>query len=425
MNHSDLELLAAYFDRELPSWKRKKVFKLIQGSAEARARFRGFLKDHRGLRKLVIAEPTGALVKNTMARIHSPRFLQSKDYYSPTREVVLNPLFALSMAAGILVITCGISVYIFSSIKTLDQEASQAAAKNKTENALAQTKPSPAKEETPSAISQENTGKAKAEQVAKGSGKENPQNSLAKSPSNTVAGKGKSLNNNQEELPLTAPAMEVFSLVRVESTTPLVLKTLTANENEIKASLYSFTSKEKEIRLEIPAKDAGKAMAQLKAALAALKIQLLSDPVTSRRMRSPQWKTNYLLLVEDISTAELIALVLTAQTAPAGKDKEPSAAWDTVVVSKITANDRKQLKTMAGFSPEEIPMAPGEKTAPGFGEQKSKGSSELVGRKTALGLAYNPVRPALNSPEIKKFFEARKPIQKGNLQVLFLIRSDL
>ena len=109
-----------------------------------------------------------------------------------------------------------------------------------------------------------------------------------------------------------------------------------------------------------------------------------------------------------------------------------------VVVTRLTKLDYKELSDLLGIDAAKVepPKATGplgtDLSKPLFEQTADQVGKALDGKKAvsksddahqALVLAYNPVLPPKNSPEVKLFLESRKPAKPDTIRAIIVLRS--
>ena len=245
----------------------------------------------------------------------------------------------------------------------------------------------------------------------------------------------------KEEL-LTNPTMEIFKPEMVESSVkPVIVKLHDLDQDTPRKKLSDELTKDTGFRVELPCDNGTRAFDRLKAVCKEQKIEIQIDQKAQLRLKTPQAKTNYVLYIENVTPEELARLVqqLGAEDKKAAAKKPSEAHFVSMVVTRLTKRDYKELSDLLGVDPSKV--EPPKATGP-FGTDLSKPLSEqtaeevakaLEGNKTApktaaaahqaLVLAYNPVLPPKNSPEVKHFLEGRKPAKPGTVRAIIVLRS--
>jgi hypothetical protein len=236
---------------------------------------------------------------------------------------------------------------------------------------------------------------------------------------------------------LTAPAMERFKLEMVEGAAkPVILKLHELDQEPVLVRLASEVSKAPGFRLELPCDNGTRAFERLQAACKDQKIGVLIDQKAQQRLKDPKAKTNYVLYVENLTPEELIRFVqeIGAEDRKAAAKKPADAHFDRLVVTRLTKRDYKELSDLLGIDPSHVePTGPlGTDLRKPLQEQTADQLAKLLsGEKPtakpegqqALVLAYNPVLPPKNSPEVKKFLDTRKPAKPGTVRAILVLRS--
>jgi hypothetical protein len=184
------------------------------------------------------------------------------------------------------------------------------------------------------------------------------------------------------------------------------------------AKLRGEIEKETALRVELPCREAVKGFNRLKAALKEVNISLLIDSEAENRLSKPRLKTHYAILLENITADELAQMLahLGAEDKKAAEAKPKSdGQFSKMIANRLTDTDRKELADLLRVERPLLDRV--EKIDAG----KPGGNAE----RAALAVTFNPVRPAANSKEVKRYFETRKVTKADAVQVLLVIREPL
>jgi len=148
----------------------------------------------------------------------------------------------------------------------------------------------------------------------------------------------------------------------------------------------------------------------LEAIVAATPDLVLLYPSALNRLSKPRLKTNFAVWVEDL-TAEELARVL----ARLGSDDkkavqarpQPDGQFSKMVLNPLSDADRKELAQLLRADLRPVTAA------------KPAAKAERL----ALLVAYNPERPQAGSPQLKRYFDSRRPLHTGGLQALLVLRE--
>jgi hypothetical protein len=259
----------------------------------------------------------------------------------------------------------------------------------------------------------------------------------------------------KEDDAFTYPGLEIFTPPAVPNPTvdlPIPFKLRELGEEATRKRLLAELQKDSAFRVELPCDNGTRAFERLQTVFKARHVTLTIDATAQRRLAHPQWKTNYVLLAEDLTPDELAALLqpLTADDKNGGKPAE--GPFDSLVLTRMTERDHKELASLLGVEPAQAapPKAAGplgadphKSPADGTLDQltaalagqggtpprpepgKSPGvkPADKPAEHTLLVMPYNPVRPKPDSEEVRRFLAERKPIRPGALQVLLVLRG--
>jgi hypothetical protein len=401
------QLLTGFVDGELSNRQRKAVQRLLRRSPEARTLLRKLRQDAAHLRSL--PRPHAAPdVSEQVVRAIRQRGLQP----SGRRSVAAGrPTFWYGYAAAAMVLLAvGLGSFLFFSHPKQQKNGADQIA----EVTVPQDQP-------------KETGRERTEETAKvipetpkGVGKAGgPANEMASAGGVKMASPDESswVKITPVEPPVVAAPienMELFKPTVVEAPFSLIrdVRQLDA------AKLRSEIEKETALRVELPCREAVKGFNRLKADLKEFNISLLVDAEAENRLSKPRLKTHYAILLEDLSADELARLLahLGAEDKKAAEAKPKSdGQFSKMVANRLTDTDRKELSDLLHV---ERPLLD---RVEKIDASKPAGNAQ----RSALAVTFNPVRPAANSKEVKRYFETRKVTKADAIQVLLVIREPL
>jgi hypothetical protein len=208
-----------------------------------------------------------------------------------------------------------------------------------------------------------------------------------------------------QEVPL--PDLEIFKPHIVKPPFALLEKV-----HELRADqLRKQFGEEPTLRIELPCADTARGFRRLQTALKEAGVSLAIDAAAQNRLDKPRLRSNYVLFVEDLTADELAGLLakLGSDDKKASEHRtKPDGQFSKMVVNAISDADRRELSVVLHVDQNVL--------QPGAG--KGKGAERL-----AMAVTYNPERPKPNSPEVKRYFDNRKPARPGALQVLLVLRE--
>jgi hypothetical protein len=213
-----------------------------------------------------------------------------------------------------------------------------------------------------------------------------------------------------DEPAVTADAMEMFKPEKPNVARPITVRLRDLDREATRTRLLGEWRQDTAFRLELPCKDGARAFDRLQAIWKARGNSLLIDQVAQGRLKRPQWKTNYVLLIEDLLPEELLQLLqqLAAEDRKGEAKRPPDVLFSSLVVTRMTRLDHKELSDLLGVDFSVATAGQGGGTRPD---------------RQALALAYNPVRPRPGSAEVKRYLDNRKPGRPGTAQVLLVLRG--
>jgi len=433
MKKHELKLLTAFVDGELPSSMQNEVNELVQNSAEARELLRLFKQDALMIRNQVPMECSYELTQKILNNI-KVRPLSRIAHLNKRDDLMMRPWFSLVAVAAILAITTFISFYAVNAFLAMQEN----------EQAKGQLARSPNKNVENDNNAQANNAEAieKAEQIAMQEkqnllpvspelNKENDKSSkmrplLVQNKSSDITSKGKEL--------LAAPANETFNLIKVDAPLPWVLRKKDVDGEVSGRTLSKVISHDARLKIELSCKDNAAAFAQLKMNLNKMGYFVYSDVSTLMRLKNKNDKSpvNYMIYLDNANVNDLAKLL--GQEKPTlakdvAKATPASSFWEALVVSKLSSNDRKTMKSVLGFEPTEQGGSSLNATAKPANDstELAKGSSLQSLKKNkspALAVSFSASQNLVNSVEVKQYLEAVKSSNQSGIKVLVVLRTE-
>jgi hypothetical protein len=446
---SQRQLLTAYVDGELSRRQRRQVARLLERSPDARLLLSQLQQDAAALGSLRAPPLDFDLSDSVILDIRARRLSPIRRRAQPLAQG-FPAWVAVAVAASVL---CAISLasYIgFAAYLSHSSGPSPDANVAKKDGPPPSDRRAPApgeKPETPpdskNEIAHNETTPKRYEFVGPpepGPGDDNP--AIAKNPStpkpDDPAPPDPGPMKDDLGPALTDRAMERFELEKVVGAAkPVIVKLHDLDQADPRKRLNDELAQSNGFRLELPCDNGTRAFDRLQAACKDQKIGLLIDQKAQQRLKATQYKTNYVLYIENVTAEELSRLVqqLGADDKKAAAKKANDAQFDRLVVTRLTKRDYEELAKLLGVDPSKVePIGPlgtdlrrpfPEQTAEQIGkalEGENSKSKSADGRQ-ALVLAYNPVVPPKNSPEVKRFLDGRKPGRADTVRVIIVLRS--
>ncbi len=233
---------------------------------------------------------------------------------------------------------------------------------------------------------------------------------------------------------------------------PTVMRVHELDQPGKRELLLSALHRGSAFRVELTCREGGRAFDRLRPAFASHKIGLLIDQAAQARFKKGQWKGDFSVFLEDVSPKELAALLQQAgvEDRQAQAKRPPEGRFNgQLVVAPLGRLDYRDLTDLLGTNPIRKPAAalspaikPGllgiDLTRPlsdltaaqvgqaldgkGLPRPGQQGATKAAER-SALVMIYGAGRNRLPSPELKRFFEMRKPARPATLQVLLVLRG--
>ncbi len=399
------QLLTAYVDGELSNRQRKAVQRLLRRSPEARVLLRRLQEDARRLRAL----PRLHLDEEFTARVlRAVRQRQAEPRRRPAARETAFPLWAGFAAAAAVLVAVGFGSFTYFSRPAPDTGRDTLLAVN--DRPPAEPTPDPAAGPKEEVKVDEGTPVAAVPPTPADPPKGPPPPERLPMP--VVA-------NDKPKEPVNAaqvvtqetpqPGMEMFKPAVVALPFALLKDVRAIQAEQLRKELGTETA----LRVELPCADTARGFRRLQSALKDVGVSVAIDAAAQNRLDKPRLRSNYALLVEDLTADELaraLARLGSDDKKAAEARPKPDGQFSKMVVNRLSDADRKELSDVLHVEARAL--------QPGAG--KGRGAERL-----ALAVTYNPEqgRPRPNSPEVKRYLDNRRPARPGALQVLLVLRE--
>ncbi len=443
----DRQLLTAYVDGELTSRQRRHVARLLHRSPEARKLLQKLQEDARALRHAprpqLPVDLTADVLRTIVERRLTPGQRRIARASAPASWA--GPLASWAAAAAVLLVL-GAASYLYFTAALMHSE----------KPAVVRTTP---EEPSPPGAKEVPDSPAVVERKTESrDGYVSPVSPLANSaqqtkPSEIVQRPHEAPNKTETNPPsaghedaVLTDRLEMFRYSKVKEVLPTVLEVKQLEQESARNKLIAELRKDTKFRLELPCKNGTKAFERVRAAANALSVGLVIDKQAQARLKRAEWKTNYVIYVENLTPDEVARLLQLAGAEDRRASRKPvELQFERLVLTRMTPNDHKELTTLLGVDP--TVTEPASKGPLGTDPRKPLAdlTAEQVGQalagqggarradsqkaipkppeKTALVLAFNPVRPSPGSIEIKQYLDGRKPAKPGTVRVLLVLRG--
>lgn len=440
LNDRQLQLLTARVDGELTDGQRRQVERLLEQSDEARALLAKLEQDAARLRALPCPVFSGDLTGPILQKIaaHRPPAVRPRVLSRPAAF----PAWAGVAAAACVLAVIGTGTFFYlSHALTPDEDQTNVVARGGDR----QKEPTPPEQKQPEEKEPDDTipeptpsppRPPQPKQAPYGVDRQpenppvQPDNPLPRVPQTPVFGSGSG---------------DVAQLNIVTVHTPTVLKVRELDQAVVRGRMVEELRKDTAFRIELPCRNATKALERLQVAGKDHPLGFVVDPTATGRLKNPQWRTNFLVFLEDQTPEELTRLcqLLAAEDRKGASRKPPEVHLDRIVLARLNKSDRKELTDYLGadvFVPlpprsvgplgtdprQPLPDLTANQVSQTLTGQGSPSSSKGVVRppeRSALVLTYGSARARSISPEVKRFIDARKATRPGTVQVMLVLRS--
>ena len=434
MKKHDLKLLTSYVDGELHASMQSELNELLQNSSEARELLRLLKQDALMIRNQVPMECSYELTQKILNNI-KVRPLSRIAHLNKRDDLMMRPWFSLVAVTAILAVTTFISFYAVNAFLAMQEneqakgQLARSSNKNVENDKNVQVDNSESIEKAAQIAMQE---KQNLLPVPPELNKENDKSAKMrplvgqKNKSPDIASKGKEL--------LAAPANETFNLIKVDATLPWVLRKKDV-EGEVSGRVLSkVISHDARLKIELSCKDNAAAFAQIKMNLIKMGYFVYSDVSTLMRLKNKNDKSpvNYMIYLENANVNDLAQLLVQENPTLAkdvAKVTPTSSFWDALVVSKLSSNDRKTMKSVLGFEPTEqggSSLNTTSKPANDSTEPAKGGSLQALkkNKTPALAVSFTAAQNLVNSPEVKQYLETVKSSNQSGIKVLVVLRLE-
>ena len=433
MKKHELKLLTAFVDGELPSSMQNEVNELLQNSAEFRELLRLLKQDALMIRNQVPMECSYELTQKILCNI-KVKPLSRIAHLNKRDDLMMKPWFSLVAVAAILAVTTFISFYAvnaFLAMQENEQAKGQLARSSNQnvendKNAQADNAESIKKAEQIAMQEKQNLLPVPPEQNKENDKSAKMRPLLGQNKSSDITSKGKEL--------LAAPANETFNLIKVDAPLPWVLRKKDVDGEVTGRVLSKVISHDARLKIELSCKDNAAAFAQLKMNLIKMGYFVNSDVSTLMRLKNKNDKSpvNYMIYLDNANVNDLAQLLGQEKLTLAkdvAKATPASSFWEALVVSKLSLNDRKTMKSVLGFEPTEQGGSSLNATAKPAIEsiEPAKGGSLQSLKKNkspALAVSFTATQNLVNSAEVKQYLETIKSSNQSGIKVLVVLRTE-
>lgn len=442
------QLLTAYVDGELSARQRRYVARLLHRSPEARQLLDRLQHDAHSLRHLPRPHLSADLSVPVLRTIRERRLTpgQRRSTAVAASPAWMGPLASYAAAAAVLFLL-GIASYLYFAASFAPQAKPEIA-----QSSSVDPVPAVSHDVTVSPSHTEKNAKPQTASAATPRPKPDP-TPAARLPE--VAKKDDPPKQNVSASPPTPPKeetvlterLEMFQLDRVPDTLPVVVKVRDLEQEARRKDLLAELRKDSNFRLELPCRHGTKAFERVRQAARTVSLGLIVEKQAQERIKL-KWRTNYVLYLENLTPEQVTRFLqqIGGEDRKLANGKAEEEQIDRLVLTRMTAQQRKELSTLLGIDPTAARPAA---TGP-LGVDPRKPLADLTAQQVALALAgqgstprpdtgktaekppeqfalvlaYNPVRPAPGSAEIKRFLDSRKPARPGTVRVLLVLRGS-
>jgi hypothetical protein len=443
----DRQLLTAYVDGELTSRQRRHVVRLLHRSPEARQLLLKLQEDARALRRSprpqLPVDLSGDVLRTIVERRLTPGQRRIARISTPMSWA--GPLASWAAAAAVLLVLGAASYLYFTAALTHSEKpAVVRAAPEDPSPQSAKGAPNPAVS-VERGIQPRNGDVSPVSPSANSARQTNPPE-VVKRPSETPSKTETNPPAAGHEDAVLTDRLEMFRYSKVEEVLPTVLEVKQLEQESTRNKLIAELRKDANFRIELPSKNGTKALERVRSAATALNIGLTIDKQAQARVKRAEWKTNYVIYLENLTPVEAARFLQLVGAEDRKASRKPvELQFERLVLTRMTANDHKELTTLLGVDP--TVTEPAAKGPLGTDPRKPLAdlTAEQVGQAlagqgggrrtdnhkaiakppeyTALVLAFNPVRPSPGSVEIKQYLDGRKPAKPGTVRVLLVLRG--
>jgi hypothetical protein len=443
LHERHVRLLTAYVDGELSPAQRRQAARLLRRSEEARALLRQLQGDSRELQALPpvvtpidFSGPVLAAIGQSRPR-PAPR-------PRPVRAGLTFPVWTGWAAAAAVLLVVGMGSFLSYYSRPVPSRQGQTASEQASvpHDKDRGEQPTPRKEvvkETGSSRKVEDRTPSYQPVDRSQAARQDPDPKV-----DTLPPPLEPDDDRSEGTVLTSPGRDGLrqtQLERIELALPVIHQLHALDQPENARRLSAQIGAAPAFRIELLARDASRGLARVRAAAARLKLALVIDPTAQARLKKPRWRTDFALFAENITPAEMVALLRAIGKAdrPGGDKKSAERRFDgALVVKELSPWDRKELTDLLGVDPVRVRPGPAKKqaaldiTRPLSEQTREDVAAALAGKRAPRPGTNQPERSVLvlplggsriKSPELRRFLDQRRPAQTGTVQVFLVLRN--
>ena len=399
------QLLSAYVDGELSHRQRKLALRLLHRTPEARALLQALQEDAQRLRQLTRVRLGPDFTTRVLQAL--PRSMVSR---RPAAEVSVPLWKGLAIAATVLLLV-GFASFLYFARASRNPVPGSQVVEHKDSRPLPEVRPpspsrgssgkTPAPEPSPSLV----------ERIPL------PPTVVVENPHPPRLNPKPDIPNIPEMPSVNTLPVDGLELFKASVATVPLLSVVNVRDIQ-RSRLEKEFHKDSAFRIELPCRDTARGFRRVEAALRDNRVHLFLERAVGERLKQPRWKANYILFLENL-TPEDLARILTRvgseDKKAAERKTKPDGQFSKMVLYRMSEADRKELQDLLRA---EIRPLPGSSPRPDSTQPAGKATEPL-----GLAVTYNPERPPPGSAEVKRFFDARKPLRPGALQVLLVLRE--
>jgi len=445
-----VRLLTAYVDGELPSGQRRRLARLLRRSKEARALLRQLQGDSQQLRALPAVAAPADLSGSVLAAIGQsrPRPAPRPRLFTPTASSF--PTWTGWAAAAAVLLVVGIGsflIHLGTAPQGSSQPASQQTAQDRDKGRHETPGSSLAKQTDPSGKAEDDDSlpPGPGNMVTDAVGPPRPPRKSEQKAKQPQTGTSKPSSDNKPEGPVFASPSHrqegSIALEQVDLALPVVHQLAELDQPEKLRKLRDQVTAGSAFRIELLARDATRGFERVRRAAAGQKLALVIDPAAADRLRKPQWRTDYALFAENLTPANVIALlqgIARADRQAAAKKSVEQRFNGSLVVKELAHWDRKELTQLLGIDPVRVrpaaarPQAGLDIRRPLSEQTSTEVTAALAGKGVARPGKAQPQQSAIvlrlsgsrvRSVALRRFLDERQPAKPGTVQVLLVLRS--
>ncbi len=428
-----LELLTAYVDGQLSARQQRLVQKLLKKSPDARNLLRKLQQDSHELMELPPPPPAPDMTLSVMQAIVQ-RGVHPHRRRRPAGTI---PLWrGAAAAAAVLLLTAGASFLFFKEIGDNGKQGQVIHA----HKPIQPGKPNDGNIAQPGPVDKDVAKKDAREPKPDDPPERNPGTNVVKEPEKKP---------DPDKVPTppekpdpngisTAQGMRTFNPSEAEVALPTLLRLRDLAQEKPRKTLIHELARHDAFYVEVLCRDTTHAFPRLQATLQAGGYEVIVDGLAQQRLKQPQPRTNYLVYLDNVTAEELAKLLQPlGQEDPRADQKAPAYGQflsndANLILCPMGTEHRRKVLDYLGADPRrakatgplgvDLTRPLSDQTADQLSGDKAGSKPANKSDRSALAMVHGAT-PRSQSAEVKRYHDNHKPVRKGTLQILLVLRG--